>query len=101
MLALRRSPIRVYALANNGGIHIQKRAPDILRKGEILHPIILQIVIENTASATRLVTVRSVREDVERIHGWPIDTEMMARLATVVILPLVIGVGVPFLVPHL
>ena len=51
--------------------------------------------------ATRLVTVRSVREDVERIHGWPIDTEMMARLATVVILPLVIGVGVPFLVPHL
>jgi hypothetical protein len=51
--------------------------------------------------ATRLVTVRSVREDVERIHGWPIDTEMVARLATVVILPLVIGVGVPFLVPHL
>lgn len=51
--------------------------------------------------ATRLVTVRSVREDVERIHGWPIDTEMMARLATVVILPLVIGVGVPFLVPYL
>jgi hypothetical protein len=51
--------------------------------------------------ATRLATVKSVREDVGRIHGWPFDTEMIARLATVVILPLVIGIGTPFLIPYL
>jgi hypothetical protein len=51
--------------------------------------------------STRLATVKSVREDVARIHGWPFDTEMIARLATVVILPLAIGIGAPFLIPYL
>lgn len=53
------------------------------------------------ALTRRLTSVKSVREDVARIRSWPLDTEMMVRLATIIIFPLAIALGVPFIISYL
>jgi hypothetical protein len=55
----------------------------------------------NSALATRLATVKSVREDVRMIREWPFDNEIIVRLVTLVLVPLVIALGAPFLVHYL
>jgi hypothetical protein len=53
------------------------------------------------ALATRLATVRSVREDVKMIREWPFDSETIVRLVTLIVLPLLIALGAPFVLHYL
>jgi uncharacterized membrane protein len=56
---------------------------------------------EDEGLTRRLTNIKLFREDVVKIRGWPLDTEMIARLVTIVIFPLVIALGVPFLLQYL
>ena len=42
--------------------------------------------------ATRLITVKSVRQDLSLIHAWPFDTSILVRAVSITVLPLLITV---------
>ena len=42
--------------------------------------------------ATRLATVKSVRQDLSLIHAWPFDTSILVRAVSITVLPLLITV---------
>ena len=45
--------------------------------------------------------MRSVREDVKMIREWPFDSETIVRLVTLIVLPLLIALGAPFVLHYL
>src|SRR5256884_7695175 len=61
-------------------------------KDKMTHSDELENVNEKDALASELSVVRQIESDIHRIQTWPFDIGVITRLATVLVLPPILGV---------
>ncbi len=60
--------------------------------GAVLNEMQLPGGLRDGVLATRLATVKSVRQDLNSIHVWPFDTSILVRVVSITVLPILLTV---------